>query len=541
MKIAIAQLNYHIGDFEQNAARIIGHIGLAKAGKADLVLFSELSICGYPPLDFLDFSHFIELCSQTAGKIAEHCQGITAIVGAPSVNPVLAGKNLFNSAWVLQNGKVETIIHKTLLPTYDVFDEYRYFEPNKVFHTIRVCGQNLALTICEDLWNIEDDPLYTFNPMDELVKENPVLILNMAASPFSNRRREDRISILRKNAIRYQLPVYYVNQAGAQTELIFDGGSMMMDAGGNVVFEMKYFREDFCILDTENLQSVRQPETTDTERIHQALVLGLRDYFSKMNFRKAILGLSGGIDSAVVLALAAEALGPENVLSVLMPSAFSSAHSVSDSLEMCRNLGSPYEQLPINPVYESVETVLRDVFEGKTFDVTEENIQARIRSTLLMALSNKFGHILLNTSNKSELAVGYGTLYGDMCGGLSVIGDLYKTRVYELARFINGLRDVIPQSILTKEPSAELRPGQKDSDTLPPYELLDQILFMYIEKFFSPEAIIKEGFDPALVYRVLRMVNKNEYKRKQFAPILRVTPKAFGLGRRLPIVGKYLS
>lgn len=541
MKIAIAQLNYHIGDFEQNAARIIRHIGMAKAEKADLILFSELSVCGYPPLDFLDFSHFIELCRQTTEKIALHCQGITAIVGAPSVNPVLAGKNLFNSAWVLQNGKVETIIHKTLLPTYDVFDEYRYFEPNKVFRTIRVGGQNLALTICEDLWNIEDDPLYTFNPMDELVKDNPVLILNMAASPFSNHRREDRIAILRKNAIRYRLPVYYVNQAGAQTELIFDGGSMMMDAGGNVVFEMKYFREDFCILDTENPQSLRQPETTDTERIHEALVLGLRDYFAKMNFRKAILGLSGGIDSAVVLALAAEALGPENVLSVLMPSAFSSEHSVSDSLDMCRNLGSPHQQLPINPVYESVETVLSDAFAGKAFDVTEENIQARIRGTLLMALSNKFGHILLNTSNKSELAVGYGTLYGDMCGGLSVIGDLYKTRVYELARLINSRRAVIPESILTKEPSAELRPGQKDSDSLPPYELLDQILFLYIEKFKSPETIIGEGFDPALVYRVLRMVNNNEYKRKQFAPILRVTPKAFGLGRRLPIVGKYLS
>lgn len=541
MKIALAQLNYHIGNFECNTARIIEHIEKAKAAKARLVIFSELSVCGYPPLDFLDFNHFILLCQRAVEIIAVHCEGITAIVGAPSVNPVLDGKNLFNSAFILQDGKVLKKIHKTLLPTYDVFDEYRYFEPNQVFETIEIDGVRIALTICEDLWNVEDDPLYIFCPMDRLTNEKPEFIINIAASPFNYSHASARMKILQKNANRYNLPVYYVNQVGAQTELIFDGGSMVIDREGNVVNQMKYFEEDFLVCDSEQPDAHAVQASTDIEKIHAALIMGIRDYFSKMGFNSAILGLSGGIDSAVVLALAAEAMGNKNVLSVMMPSAFSTGHSVDDSVAMCNILGSPSRIFPISQLYDGYLSTLADAFKGTDFNTTEENIQARIRGTLLMAMSNKYGYILLNTSNKSELAVGYGTLYGDMCGGLSVIGDLYKTIVYRLAKHINRNGIIIPENIITKPPSAELRPGQKDSDSLPDYEVLDRILKLYIEKFKSPEEIIAEGFEQMLVLRVLKMVNNNEYKRKQFAPILRVTPKAFGLGRRLPIVGKYLS
>lgn len=541
MKIALAQLNYHIGNFDSNAAKIIAYINLAKTKGADLVVFSELAICGYPPLDFLDFGHFVQQCKGAMEKIAFHCQGITALVGGPSVNPVPEGKNLFNSAWVLTNGTVDKIIHKTLLPTYDVFDEYRYFESNKTFETIIVKGVNIAVTICEDLWNIEEDPLYTFCPLDKLILQKPAFIINLAASPFSFNHEEARKKMLQKNALRYNLPIYYVNQVGAQTELVFDGGSLVMDRSGLVVAEMKYFKEDFQIFDSDQTYEVSPSPKSEIEKTHAAIILGIRDYFEKMNFKQAILGLSGGIDSAVVLALAAEALGHKNVLSVLMPSDFSSENSITDSIRMCGNLDSPFMKIPVNSLYDQFLKALHEPFKNLAFGVTEENLQARIRGTLLMALSNKFGYILLNTSNKSELAVGYGTLYGDMCGGLSVIGDLYKTKVYALARHLNRNQEVIPLNIITKPPSAELRPGQKDSDSLPEYELLDRMLFLYIEKCKSPEEIIASGFDKDLVFKVLKMVNSNEYKRKQFAPVLRVSPKAFGMGRRMPLVGKYLS
>ena len=541
MKIALAQLNYHIGNFDHNKAKIIDHIHKAKAVQADLVVFAELSVCGYPPLDFLDFSHFVQQCKQAVEEVATHCKGIAAIVGAPSVNPVVDGKNLFNSAWLLEDGMIKKVIHKTLLPTYDVFDEYRYFEPNKVFETIEIKGTRIALTICEDLWNMEDDPLYTFCPMDKLVEDNPSFIINIAASPFNYRHDMARKKMMQKNALKYGLPVYYVNQVGAQTELIFDGGSMVINKAGEVVTQLNYFEEDFRVIETTAPQSISSAMGTEIEKIHQALLMGIRDYFKKMEFNTAILGLSGGIDSAVVLALAAEALGSKNVMSLLMPSAFSSGHSVKDSVQMCTKLDSPYSTFAIHNLYDGYLDVLKEAFKGHPFNVAEENLQARIRGTLLMAMSNKFGNILLNTSNKSELAVGYGTLYGDMCGGLSVIGDLYKTKVYELAAYINRRDEIIPLSIINKAPSAELRPGQKDTDSLPPYDILDKILFLYIEKFKSPDEIIAEGFDQKLVLRVLKMVNSNEYKRKQFAPILRISPKAFGMGRRMPIVGKYLS
>lgn len=544
MKIALAQINPHIGNFESNSTKIIALIEKAAAEGAGLVVFPELAICGYPPLDFLDFNHFTQQCTEAIEAIAVKCNTIHAIVGGPSFNPVLKGKNLYNSAYFLGNGKVLSVIHKTLLPTYDVFDEYRYFEPNKSFETIEVNGQKIALTICEDLWNEEDDPLYVFSPMEELIRQQPAMIINIAASPFDYSHQEKRKAILRRNVLRYNLPLFYVNHAGAQTDLIFDGGSLAMNQDGTVVAELGYFTEDFKIIDTD-APSFSIPHQSHPsgkiERIHQALVNGIRDYFKKMNFTKATLGLSGGVDSALVLAIAVEALGKENVLPVMMPSPFSSEHSVSDSVNMAHAIGVEVLKIPISEIYNSFIDATKESFGNKPFNVAEENIQARIRGTLLMAISNKHGYILLNTSNKSELAVGYGTLYGDMAGGLSVIGDVYKTEVYSLCQYINRNSEIIPSNILTKPPSAELRPGQKDSDSLPEYDLLDQVLFQYIECHRGPDEIIGQGFDPALVKRILKMVNTNEYKRFQFAPVLRVSPKAFGRGRRMPLVARYLS
>ena len=541
MHIALAQLNFHVGNFEQNTAKIIDAIKEAEKKGAALIVFPELTITAYPPLDFLEFDDFINRCYQSIEKIAAHCENITAIVGCPSRNAVPEGKSLFNSAWFIQKGKVKSVIHKSLLPTYDVFDEYRYFESGRKFECIELNGEKIALTICEDLWNVEDDPLYTHSPMEELIKENPSFIINIAASPFDYKHAHQRKAILRRNVKQYKIPLLYVNHVGAQTEIIFDGGSLAYDATGNLLYEGSYFKEELIYLNTKNTTPIIEKQTEKYELIYQALLMGIKDYFSKMGFKKALLGLSGGVDSAIVTVLAADALGAENILPIMLPSAFSSRHSISDSEQLCRNLNIMVDKMEINPLYETFLKTLKPLFGDKPFDVTEENIQARIRGTLLMAMSNKFGHILLNTSNKSELAVGYGTLYGDMCGGLSVIGDLYKTEVYELCRYINRDKEIIPENILTKPPSAELRPGQKDSDSLPAYDVLDKILFEYIELRKGPRELISEGHDETLVNRILSMVNRNEYKRKQFAPILRISSKAFGLGRRMPIVGKYLS
>lgn len=542
MRIALAQLNYHIGNFDSNVAKIKEGIRKAKKLDADLVVFAELAICGYPPRDFLEFESFIQLCENGIRDIAAECNGIAAIVGAPARNPGPKGKRLFNAAYFIENGAVKQVVHKTLLPNYDVFDEYRYFEPNNSFRTITCGGKKIALTICEDIWNVNTSGLYPQSPMEYLVKEEPELIINIAASPFSFDHFEQRLSILQKNATLYGLPVFYVNHVGAQTELIFDGGSMVLNGKGQTVAALDTFREELGIFDTEKLEATSTlPVSDKMERIRKALVLGIDNYFGKLGFKKAIIGLSGGIDSALTLVLACEALGRENVLAVLMPSQFSSAHSVDDSVQLCRKLGCDYQKLPISNVYDTYLKLLAPHFEGKPFDVTEENIQARIRANLLMALSNKLGHILLNTSNKSELAVGYGTLYGDMCGGLSVLGDLYKTEVYELARYINRNDEIIPVNIIEKPASAELRPDQKDTDSLPPYEILDPVLRLYIEETLSPEAIITKGFDEQLVKKVLKLVNISEYKRFQAPPVLRVSGKAFGMGRRMPIVGKYLS
>jgi len=575
MKIVLVQQNYHIGNFEYNADRIIAAIKRAKKEGGDLVVFTELAVCGYPPRDFLEFEDFICKSYETIDRIREEADSIGVIVGGPVRNPDPLGKSLFNGAWLLHEKQIRGIAHKTCLPTYDVFDEYRYFEPAFTWKVLGFKGAKIALTICEDIWNLGDNPLYRICPMDQLMDQRPDIMINISASPFDYDHDDDRKEVVRANVLKYKLPMFYCNAVGSQTEVVFDGGSLVYDAAGNLVQEMKYFEEDFAMVEwaddslqmTDRISAVnRQPSTVNFDKemrvskitdpnaiigyltseknisqIHDALILGIRDYFRKMGFEKAILGSSGGIDSAVTLALACEALGKKHVRAVLMPSAFSSGHSVEDARQLSENLGNPYDIIPIHEIYESFLQALQPVFKQLPFGLAEENIQSRTRGNLLMAIANKFGYILLNTSNKSELATGYGTLYGDMAGGLSVLGDVYKMQVYALARYINRSKENIPLNILEKAPSAELRPGQKDSDSLPEYDVLDKVLYQYIERRQGPNEIIGLGIDEALVRRVLKLVNSNEYKRNQFCPIIRVSCKAFGIGRRVPIVGKYLS
>lgn len=554
MKIILAQQNYHIGNFEWNTQQILNGIKAAEAQGADLVVFSELCVSGYPPRDFLEFEDFIQQCYAAIDTIRAHTQNIAVLVGGPCRNPAPEGKDLFNAAWFLYEGEVKQIIHKTLLPTYDVFDEYRYFEPSFSWNVIPFKGKKLAVTICEDIWNLGNNPLYRICPMDQLMEQQPDVMINLSASPFDYDHDEDRKEIIRANVRKYKLPMFYCNTVGSQTEIVFDGGSLIFDAQGNIVKEFPYFTEAIDGLELEPLQNAANPVATtpyvpvtellfehNIDRIHQAILLGIKDYFRKMGFKKAILGSSGGIDSAVVLALAVEALGKENVRAILMPSPYSTEHSVDDAVALSKNLDNPYDIIRINDIYETFLQTLQPYFQGLPFNVAEENTQSRIRGNLLMGLSNKFGYILLNTSNKSELSTGYGTLYGDMAGGLSVLGDVYKMQVYALARYINRNGEIIPRNIIEKAPSAELRPNQKDSDSLPDYAVLDKILYQYIERRQGPKEIIAQGFDAALVARTLKMVNNNEYKRNQFCPIIRVSSKAFGVGRRVPIVGKYLS
>lgn len=550
MKISIAQLNYHIGNFEKNSELICNAIRRAKAEGSELIVFSELSVPGYPPLDLLDHSDFIGRCKETIKSISKECTGITAIVGSPTLNKNPEGKKLYNSALVLSEGEVVFSANKALLPTYDIFDEYRYFEPERSFSVFEFKGKRIALTICEDLWDeqpfdneFEKSRLYTVSPMDELAKQKPDLIINISASPFSYSRIEARQNIFIKKAKKHRIPVIAVNQTGANTELIFDGASMVIDSDGMISEQLPFFEESVRTFSLDNIIKTTQkrpPEIPEQiNLIHQALVTGTGDYFRKMNFRRAVLGLSGGIDSAVCLQIASEALGKENVKALLLPSRYSSDHSVTDAVKLAENIGVSCEIINIEKPFASFEEVLSPHFMNMQQDVTEENIQARVRAVLLMAFANKFGYILLNTSNKSEAAVGYGTLYGDMAGGLSLIGDVYKTDVYRLAEFINRNSEVIPANIITKPPSAELRPGQLDTDSLPDYKILDAILFQYIEMQKSPADIISSGFGKDIVSRVLKLINSNEYKRYQAPPILRISSKAFGAGRRMPLVAKY--
>lgn len=554
MKIFIAQQNYHIGNFEANTNKIIAAIEEAKNNGGDLIVFSELSICGYPPRDFLEFTDFIDQCENSIEKIRLASDSIAVLVGAPSRNPELAGKDLFNSVYFIHENQIKNIIHKSLLPTYDIFDEYRYFEPANEWQVINLKGKKIAITICEDIWNVDDNPLYRFSPMDKLIDQGPDFMINLSASPFDYTHADGRLQTIKKNVLKYKLPIIYSNTVGSQTEIVFDGGSLAMNKNGAIIQQLPYFKESIHSISWEELNKVSSEIETineplinqlnpnlNIEAIHQALIIGIKDYFNKLSFKEAIVASSGGIDSAVVLALTCEALGSHRVRALLMPSAFSSDHSVSDAIQLSQNLNNQYDIIPISTVFDSYNTALETVFKGTSFGLAEENLQSRIRGAMVMALANKKGYILLNTSNKSELSTGYGTLYGDMAGGLGVLGDCYKMQVYALAQYINRDKDIIPNNILTKAPSAELRPNQKDSDSLPDYEILDQILFQYIERRKGPKEIIGQGFDETLVNRVLKLVNMNEYKRNQFCPIIRVSPKAFGIGRRVPIVAKYLS
>ncbi len=567
MKIALAQQNYHIGNFEENSRKIIEGISKAKQDGADLVVFSELCVCGYPPRDFLEFEDFINKCYETVDRIKEHADTIGVLIGSPARNPRKEGKDLFNAVFFLYEKQVKAEIHKTLLPNYDIFDEYRYFEPAFEWNIVEFKGKKLAVTICEDIWNMGENPLYRITPMEQLIGLRPDVMINLSASPYNYAQDVVRNSLIKAHTLKYKLPMLYCNTVGSQTEVVFDGGSLVYDINGNKVKEMKYFEEDFQLFDLAELSVADATKVKPHEKvyfsakdvgdgvntldyladeknideIYHALILGIRDYFRKMGFSKAILGSSGGIDSAVTLALAVTALGKENVRAVLMPSQFSSSHSVSDAEQLSINLDNPYDIVPIKTIYESFLSELRPVFKDAPFGLAEENIQARTRGNLLMAIANKFGYILLNTSNKSELATGYGTLYGDMAGGLAVLGDMYKTQVYALAKYINKHKEIIPAHIISKAPSAELRPNQKDSDSLPDYDTLDRVLYEYIEMRNGPKEIIAKGYDAALVARILKLVNTNEYKRNQFCPIIRVSCKAFGVGRRVPIVGKYLS
>jgi len=545
MKITIAQLNYHVGDFSGNLEKMKNAVETAKKEGSDLICFAELATCGYPPRDFLNFADFINKAEECVQELAKCAIDIGILLGSPTRNPVPEGKDLYNSGYFLENGQISFIQHKALLPTYDVFDEYRYFQPADYFSTFMYKGVRIALTICEDMWNVgNENPLYTICPMDELMKEKPDLMINLSASPFAYDHAPERIHVLQTNVLRYQLPLFYVNQVGAQTELIFDGGSLVFSANGKIFDELPFFETCIRTYSLDDVKANNENNEISKDKyplIHDALILGLKDYFGKVGLSKAILGLSGGIDSAVTAVLATRALGKENVSVLLMPSEFSSDHSIEDARILAENLGISYTLFPINDLYNSWLKNLDPHFKELPFGLAEENLQARIRGTLLMAFSNKFGPILLNTSNKSEMAVGYGTLYGDMCGGLSVIGDVYKTEVYELASYINKDEVVIPLNTLTKAPSAELRPNQKDADSLPDYAILDKILYLYIEKNQGPNEIISAGFDAALVSRILRLVNINEFKRHQTAPVLRISPKAFGMGRRMPIEGKYLN
>lgn len=560
MKIFLAQQSYHIGNFEANTDKIIAAVEQAKKDGGDLIVFPELSVCGYPPRDFLEFNDFIESGLQCIERIRKVADTIGVLVGCPLRNPRPEGKDLFNSAFLLYENEIKGIVNKTLLPNYDIFDEYRYFEPAFEWGVLAFKGKKLAVTICEDIWNLTDDPMYRYCPMDELIKQQPDIMINLSASPFDYVHAEGRKGIVKQNVNEYRLPMIYCNTVGAHTDIVFDGGSLAMDASGNIIEELPYFSEEIrgvifndkgmlegaisCAADKvpgiQLMPQMLQPEK-GIDKIHAALITGIREYFRKMSFTKAIVASSGGIDSAVVLALASEALGVGNVRALLMPSQFSTGHSVDDAVQLSQNLGGHYDIIAIKDIFEAFETALHPVFKGLPFNVAEENLQSRIRGALVMAMSNKFGAILLNTSNKSELATGYGTLYGDMAGGLGILGDLYKQQIYALAGYINRNGEIIPQNIIDKAPSAELRPGQKDSDSLPDYPVLDPILYLYIERRQGPKEIIAAGYDEALVRRIMKLVNTNEYKRNQFCPIIRVSPKSFGIGRRMPIEGKYLA
>ena len=539
MKITLAQINLTIGDFKGNFAAIVSAIEHAQSEGSELIVFSELAVCAYPPDDLLNHKSFVEDCQNVIHYLLPYSKKIAIIIGSPTFNSQAEGRQLYNSAFVLQGGHLTHTIHKTLLPTYDVFDESRYFEPNTQFELVKINGNQVAITICEDLWFDANDFKYKHNPLSALSALNPDVVINLSASPFNQHKQEERYDTLKRSALGFNKPLIYVNQVGAHTDLIFDGRSMVFNAQGEMCWQAKAFDEAIYTVDTNHISPVEETTINSIEEIYNALVFGLKDYFQKNGFKTALLGSSGGIDSAVVQALLSDAIGAENVTAVLMPSKYSSEGSVKDAMTLSQQLGNPYFQLPIATIIDAYDKVLDPLYNGLPIGLAEENIQARTRANLLMSLSNKFGHILINTSNKSELSVGYSTLYGDLCGSLSAIGDVYKTQVYALAQFINSKANRIPESIIHKAPSAELRPDQKDSDSLPEYHFLDAILYLHIEKQLGNDEIIALGHDAATVAKVLNLVKNSEYKRFQAPPVLRVSSKSFGRGRIIPLVKKW--
>jgi NAD+ synthase (glutamine-hydrolysing) len=544
MKVALAQINTVVGDFENNVRKICSFIEQAKRKHADLVVFPELAVTGYPPKDFLDIPAFVSHNLKALRDITQQVSGIAAIVGFVDRNRQSYGKLVHNAAAFIQDRQIVSVHHKSLLPTYDVFDESRYFESACSITPVQFNNYTLGISICEDIWNDEEfwtRPLYETDPIEKLISKGANVIINISASPFTVEKHESiRLRMLTHDAKKYKVPFIYVNQIGGNDELVFDGSSAVINAQGKRIAQAAAFGEDLIVVDLENTATQVVPQTfTPIETVQKALLLGLRDYVVKCGFEKVIIGLSGGIDSAVTAALAVEALGSENVMGIIMPSQFSSQGSVDDAVQLSKNLAIDYRIFPIKDLFDGYQTILREEFRGLPFDIAEENLQARIRGNIIMTLSNKYGYLVLSTGNKSEMAVGYCTLYGDMNGGLALISDVPKTMVYELAKYMNREKEIIPQETLSKPPSAELRPNQLDQDSLPPYNILDSILKAYIEEAKCIEEIVRMGFDETTVRDVIQKVNRNEYKRRQAAPGIKVTSKAFGSGRRMPIAHKF--
>jgi NAD+ synthetase len=538
MKIALAQINTIVGDIGGNRDRVLQAMDRARPLGAKLLVFPELCLTGYPPRDLLGLHGFVESNLQALKDIAARVGDMGVIVGFVDRNADREGRDFRNAAAFLLEGKVQAVVYKTLLPSYDVFDEDRYFEKADDVPVVRFGGRSLGISICEDAWNSEDfwpKPLYHTDPIRNLVQKGADLLINISASPYEIDKPRLRFRMLREHVRKYRRPMAYVNLVGGNDELLFDGNSLLLGADGNVIAQGQAFREDLVVADSEAGQDRAYHEGDRMENLFQALVMGTRDYAHKCGFKSAVLGISGGIDSAVVACIAAEALGASNVLGISMPSAYSAPESYEDARSLAANLGIAFDAIPIQPIFQAFRDSLAAAFAGLPENETEENLQARIRGALLMALSNKFGHLVLSTGNKSELGVGYCTLYGDMVGGLAVISDVPKTMIYELAAFLNREREIIPQNTIRRAPSAELRPNQKDQDTLPEYDILDAILRLRVEEQRGVRDIVEMGYDPATVEKVVRMIHANEYKRRQAAPGLKVTTRAFGSGRRMPI------
>ena len=542
MKIFIGQLNPTVGALSSNVEMIRGAYEKGVRAGADLVMVTELAVTGYPPRDLLDREVFVNAAIEARDALVSQTGKTALLFGCVTRNESWCGKPLHNTAVLAQNGKVILQQNKVLLPTYDVFDELRYFQPGESVRTAEVCGTRVGITICEDFWfddEVLGTKLYCDNPVDQLARQGAQMLLNISASPFNSGKRKSRYELFSEIARRYRIPLVYVNQVGGNDELLFDGSSIVIDDKGETIFCAPAFEEHHSLVDVRGERCESVLALDEPEEIGRGLILGLRDYIRKCGFKDVVIGLSGGIDSAVTAAIAVEALGKEHVTGIAMPSKFSSKSSLDDACALARNLGIAFHTVPIDPIYGPYEKSFTQLFNDNTFDITNENVQARIRGNILMAWSNKTGAMVLSTGNKSELAVGYCTLYGDMAGGLALLGDVYKTMIYRVAAWINRDREVIPRSSITKPPSAELKPNQTDQDTLPPYEVLDGILKLYVEEWQEVDQIVAAGFDRALVEKILRTVDTNEFKRRQAAPTIRVSEKAFGNGRQMPIAQRW--